>query len=351
MCRARFGAWRDSAAGHERGRPLHHHCYARQRPLWDRLVTRTAARLPDFVVVGAAKAGTTALHHYLGQHPAIFVPQRQEPSFFAFAGDSPRFRGPGGSQASINRTAVTGLTEYGHLYERARQCQVLGDVSPVYLYWPSTAGTLRQCVPRIRIIVILRHPVDRAFSAYMHAQREGKEPIADFREALAAEPERIAQDWGFLWRYAALGDYLPQLRRYFDRFSSEQIKVVLYEDLQDDPVALCRQLQAFVGVDASLVPDVSVRYNVSGVPRSRGVHRLLRPGGVLGRSARRAAPLIGKERLQRWGIQLQTHNLERRRLDSAVRSALLPRFCSQVAELGQLIGRDLSHWLDREGMN
>lgn len=306
-------------------------------------------RLPHFAVVGAAKSGTTALHHYLGQHPAIFLPDYQEPSYFAFAEAPPRFGGPDGSQASVNRSAITSLTAYAELYRAAGPGQVLGDVSPVYLYWPPAAEALARHLPRARIVAVLRHPVDRAFSAYMHARREGKEPLADFTKALAAEPDRLAQNWGFLWRYADLGRYPSQLQRYYDRFPPDQIKVFLYEDLQADPVTLCRQLFRFTGVDPEFTPDVTVAYNVSGVPRSRVLQELLQPAGVLGRMGKRAAPLLGKARLQAWARRMRHGNLRRRHLDPAIRISLLPRFEAEIGELERLINRDLSTWRAPQG--
>lgn len=306
----------------------------------------TEPAIPDFVVVGAAKSGTTALHHYLGQHPDIFLPDHEEPSFFAFTEGPPRFRGPAGAEASINRTAITDAGEYERLYARARPGQVLGDVSPAYLCWPPAAGALRRHVPSVRVIAILRHPVERAFSAYTHALREGREPASGFREALACEPERISQDWGFLWRYLDLGHYPGQLRRFYDRFPSEQVKVVLYDDLVADPVGLCQRLYAFVGAEAGFVPDVTVRHNVSGLPRSRALHELLRADGLLGRFGRGAARVLGRERLKSWRARLMNRNLERQSLDHRLRGELLASFAAEIHELADLIGRDLNHWLD-----
>ncbi len=179
----------------------------------------------------------------------------------------------------------------------------------------------------------------------MHALREDREPLRDFSAALTAEPERIAADWGFLWRYADQGRYATQLRRYYDVFDRSQIRVVLYDDLVADPVALCKQLQDFVGVDPSLAPDVRLRHNASGVPRSRALHGLLDPGGVVGGVARLMSPLLGNIRLRRWQVRLSNRNLERRPFPADERAALLERFRSEIEQLEELLDRDLGHWL------
>jgi hypothetical protein len=299
--------------------------------------------LPTFLVIGAAKSGTTALHHYLRQHPDVFLPASQEPSFFSFEGTRPDFRGPGGIAASVNTGAVTDLDAYRDLFRPAGGRAARGEVSPVYLYWPGTAERILAHVPDVKLCVILRNPVDRAFSAYMHAVREGKEPL-EFPSALVAEPERIAQRWGFLWRYADLGHYTEQLRRFYDVFPASQIHVGLYDDLQRDPVGVCASVQRFIGVDDGFRPDVRVRHNVSGAPRSRAVQQLLSRKGPLRPLATGAAALVGRQRLRRWQVTLHNANLRTVEFPEDVRAELVDRFSAEIDELAGMIGKDLSHW-------
>lgn len=301
--------------------------------------------MPNFVVVGAAKSGTTALHQYLSQHPDIYLPERQEPNFFAFEGHPPNFRGPRGTAASVNRISITSLEDYRALYRPVASQTAVGDVSPVYLYWPAAAHAIKRHVPDAKIIVSLRNPADRAYSAYMHARREDKEPLEDFRSALEAEEQRIRDNWGFLWRYADLGRYGSQLPRYYDLFPPERIKVVLYDELARDPVGVCRQLQRFLEVDASFTPDVGLRHNVSGLPRSRLMHRLLGRDSTLAAVARTAAPVLGKRRLQDAQVRLRNRNLARTRPPRPRPDSLLPDYRADIRRVEALTGRDLSHWL------
>lgn len=304
---------------------------------------------PSFLVVGAAKAGTTALHEYLSQHPQIHVPARQEPSFFAFEGQRLDFRGPHGTAASVNSTTVRSASEYDALFADADDATASGEVSPVYLYWRGTAERIHARVPSVRLCVLLRHPVDRAFSAFMHAHRENKEPLADFRAALAAEPERIEERWGFLWRYADMGCYAAQLRRYLRVFPRDQVMVALYDDLQADPIALCQRVYRFIGVDPTFRPDVSVRHNMSGVPRSPLLQSLLRRNGPLAGAARTVAPLVGRQRLRRAQVRATSRNLQRRHLPTEQRTELVERFRGDIEAVERLVDRDLSHWYAPSG--
>jgi hypothetical protein len=310
----------------------------------------TAGRLPDFAVIGAAKSGTTALFHYLRQHPDVFLPPRQEPSFFAFEGHRLAFRGPSGGDIFDNRY-FTDLSSYTALYRDARATQV-GDVSPVYLYWPGTAARMKRHVPAMKVCVILRNPVDRAFSAFLHARREGQEPLESFREAITAESKRIDENWGLMWRYADMGFYSRGLREFFDVFTSTNILVLLYEDLAADAADVCGRIAGFIGVHPGFSFDTRVSFNVSGIPRSRRWHRFITESAavkVLGRTAR---PIVGERRLRNVQASLLTRNLDRPLLHPSDRRHLQMLFEDEIKELQDLTGRDLSSWLqepsDRE---
>lgn len=302
------------------------------------------SRLPDFFVVGAAKSGTTALHHLLLAHPRIYVPPRQEPSFFAFEGERPSFRGPRQSEAAINRSAVTELRAYQALYGGLPDDCLAGDVSPAYLYWPGTAHRIAQRVPCARIVIILRNPADRAYSAFMHAKRESKEPL-DFAAALKAEASRIEANWGLLWRYVDLGRYARQIRDYYDVFPVSQVKVVLFERLRDEPQRLLAELYEFLDVSLCSFANTTVRYNASGVPRSRVAHYMTANEGPLRPLARLAAPYLGKERLRRWRQVIRVRNLTRVPMEQTLRFQLLHELAEDVVETGSIIGEDLSSWI------
>lgn len=218
-------------------------------------------RLPNFIILGAAKAGTTAVYHYLGQHPQIGMSRIKETNFFALMDDPLDFRGPG-DRDYITRFSVTTWDGYRDQFQ-ACGATAVGEASPLYLYSPEVPARLREHVPDARLIAILRNPVDRAYSAFLHLIRDGRETETDFASALRREEERIADRWEHIWHYRRMGLYHEQLRRYYDTFDRGQIKVFLYYDLRTDPAGVLRDICRFVGVDDTFTPDVSVRHNVA----------------------------------------------------------------------------------------
>ena len=305
--------------------------------------------LPNFLVVGAQKAGTTALYNYLRQHPEIYMSSVKEPHFFAFEGEELNFQGPR-DQEILSRMVVSDSKSYQALFEGVSTETAIGEASAMYLYDPKAPYRIEHHVPEARLFAVLRNPVDRAYSAFLHMIRDGREPLTDFARALEAEQERIQNNWGPIWHYKNMGFYHKQLSRYYEVFGREQIRVYLYEDLNDDPLDVLRDMYAFLGVESTFVPEVSGRYNVSGVPKSRRLHTL--HSFLRGRSPVKSAlkPLLPK-RLRRWLVKgllrsLQTRNLVKPPLPEEVRGHLVEAYREDVLKLQGLIGRDLSKWLD-----
>jgi hypothetical protein len=269
-------------------------------------------RLPDFLILGAAKAGTSALYGQLRQHPDIFVSDLKEPHFLAFEGVRPAFRGPPGQEVPMNRIVVTDLDAYAALFAGAGSDQCVGEASTQYLYLSRSVASIANHLPNVRMIVVLRDPSERAYSAFMHTRRDGREPEHDFLTALEREEERIAQGWAPLYHYRHGGYYAQQLMRYFELFDRTQLHIVLYEDFRSAPLPTIQAMFAFLGVDASFVPDTSERRNATGVDDR-------------GRS---------------------TRNLQRPPLPDDARAYLANAFRSDIVSLETMIERDLSGWRD-----
>src|SRR5688572_27472269 len=129
-------------------------------------------RLPDFLVVGAAKAGTISLYHYLAQHPDVFMSPVNECNFFALetANWDREYLGPV-DRFYIDQHCVRNLDAYHRLFEAARAGSVIGECSPLYLFSDVAPARIHAHIPNAKIIVILRQPIDRAFSNYQHLRR------------------------------------------------------------------------------------------------------------------------------------------------------------------------------------
>jgi hypothetical protein len=192
------------------------------------------------------------------------------------------------------------------------------------------------------LIAVLRNPVDRAHSAFLYQTRDGYEPLAEFEEALRAEPRRMADHWYYGWHYRDLGFYHRNLARYFERFDPSLIRVYLHEDLEGNPLGVLADIFRFLGVDEGFRPDVSRRYNPSGRPRSARAQRLLTVRHPLKEAVKSVVP-------EQWGHKLiaavQPANLVRERVRAETRARLVEGYADDIWQLERLIGRDLSHWL------
>ena len=298
--------------------------------------------LPNFLIIGAAKSGTSSLYRYLIQHPQVFGSLAKEPSFFAFEGERPEFTGPG--DQILNQAVVTKRKDYEALFESVSDETAVGEASVVYLYSEKAPERIKHYLPDAKLIAILRDPVERAISSFSHLLRDGFEPISDFSQALAAEEERIRLNWQHLWHYKRMGFYHKQLSRYFDLFRSEQFAIFTYEEFSADPRAVLKQIFQFLDVDDFFVPDISYRYNISGSPRSKWLHSLLMRGSFVTRALKPVVPKVIRQQL-RHAVVARNVIRERVEIPEATRRYLQDVFREDILQLEPLIRRDLSGWL------
>lgn len=288
---------------------------------------------PDFVVIGAARSGTTALCQYLEQHPQLAITEPKEPHYFAFAGQRPDFRGPGDAE-SINRKAVTDRAAYQRLFrEDGRRW---GEASVSYLYYPHAALALHEARPEVKLICLLRHPAERAFSAFSFMRTRLLEPCADFEEALAAEPGRIAGGWHHIWHYRRMGFYHAQLQPYFDLFGPARIRVYLHEELEGTPDDVLRDCFAFLGVEPGFQPSVRPRPHRSGRPRHAGLSRWLTRENGLKTALKAVLPVGFRRRLKE---AVMRANVERTPARQETLERLARGYCEDIAGLESLLGR------------
>jgi hypothetical protein len=300
--------------------------------------------VPNFLIIGAGKSGTTSLYHYLHAHPQIYMCPQKEPRFFAFEGEELDFRGPGDSRFHC----VTDLDAYRALFEGASKEMVTGEATTWYLSAPKAPARIKHHVPDAKLIAVLRDPVERAFSSWLSMRREQVEPLADFAQAMAAETERIANNWSPGWHYKKHGFYHTHLERYFDRFDAGQIRIYLYEDFTADPVGFTQDICRFLGVDDSFVPDTAMKYNVSGMPRNKALHRALAKRFWRPRQTRGLLNRVFPDPIKR-SIQAKLLQLNLRakpELSPEVRKQFCDEYREDILRLQDLLGRNLSAWLE-----
>lgn len=298
--------------------------------------------MPNFLVIGAAKAGTTSLYKYLEQHPDLYMSSFKEPGFFAFEGEKPVLNGPG-AQKWVDRWVTTDLFSYQQLFKEYTGQKAIGEASSYYLYYHDKVPfTIKKYVPNVKLIVILRDPVDRAFSNYVWAVRDRAEPIADFSEALSAENGRILDNWGVKWRYLDQGFYCRQLQPYYERFNRDRIKVCLYEDLISNPVGLIQDIFSFLDIDNTFVPDISRKHNKSLLPRNKAWHQFLTKPNAVKSLLKPFLPVELRQYLQKTAT---AKNLFKPQLTPGIRQKLVKQYREDILQLQDLIDRDLSSWL------
>ena len=278
--------------------------------------------LPNFLIIGANRSGTTSLHYYLGQHPQIFMSANKEPHFFMLTGIAYDTERP---DKSLMRNATFSLSEYTALFADAGAAKAIGEASTGYLAHPNAPIQIHKFIPDCKLIAILRNPVERAYSAFIKNIERGVEPLYDFGQAV--EKELAGGDWRF---YVSVGFYARQLKTYAALFPKSQLRVYLYEDLHA-PQKLMLDIFTFLDVDASFQPNLATQHNPSRIPlhRLRGVDywrmrywywrnsRSRNPG---------APPRVAPP------------------LKPAVRRKLIEHYRADMLELEQMLDRDLSTW-------
>jgi hypothetical protein len=299
--------------------------------------------LPDFLVIGAPKAGTTALHAALAQHPGLYMSAVKEPKFFLSDGPPPARGGPGDAQTY--REHVWRRADYEALFDPAPPGALCGESTPLYLHDLSAHRRIRNLVPDVKLIAVLRDPVERAHSNWTHLWSAGLEPIGDFVRACEAEPRRAEAGWASFWHYTGLGKYGSQLEHLYRVFPREQVLILRYLSLVDDPAQTLDRICAFLGVEPGIIDSVP-RENVTTHPertlRYRTLARTLRIASAAGKflPGRAAVPVTDSlEHL------LQRSAPPRRPLTWDERELVLPRFEADIRLLEQVTGDDFSFWL------
>jgi hypothetical protein len=301
---------------------------------------RVGPRLPDFLIVGAAKSGTTSLYKYLRQHPRIFMPDIKEPHFFCFTEKQPPFKYPQELQV------IWRFEEYKELFRSAGEGQLIGESSTHYLYfYNESIQSIKKYVPYwkdLKIIIILRNPVDRAFSHYSMLRRTEMEHL-EFDDALVKIRERIANGWRPGFDYIGYGLYYDQVKAYLDTFSF--VRIFLLEDLKASVQQLIGDIFDFLEVE-SFEPDIATVHNRNEINRLGFLNKLITKPGFVST----LLPLVKIIPLEkRIAFTATANRLNSRRppwqMTERTRRRLQEIYREDILKLQALIGRDLSAWL------
>jgi hypothetical protein len=286
--------------------------------------------LPNFLIIGPGRSGTTSLYQYLRQHPQIFMCPIKEANFFAYdeAVDKNRH----------DLFPIRSFAEYQALFSGVTDERAVGDVSPIYLRRSALAADrIKECLPEVRLISMLRDPVEWAHAAYLQATREGLEKRSFAQAARDARNGKVSA-------YFEGGAYHRQLARYFDRFARDQWVVYLYDDYRRNPASLLRQIFQFLDVDDAFVPDVSVKHNVSGLAKSKLLERLLQRNYVTV-AVKRHLPDWIRRAVDDTVSAIHQRNRVKPTIDPETRRELIGLYRDDILKLQDLLRRDLTAWL------
>jgi hypothetical protein len=313
-------------------------------------VSQLHDRLPHFVIAGAPKAGTTALHAALATHPGLYLSPVKEPKYYLTGGRPPsrsRHRGPGDAHSA--QEWVWRREDYLSLFDGAPAGTVRGESTPFYLYDRAAQARLVADVPGVRVIVVVRDPVDRAYSNWAHLRADGLEPVADFLFAVRLEEKRIADGWAPFWHYRGLGRYGEQLRDLYRHLPREQVFLLRYRELVDRPTQTLDRVSGFLGVPAGVAHTVApenVKPFVAHTARHRVLSGIARAGAALGAYAHPqvwrlvSRPLIGA---------LHAGRAPRPPLPVEVRREVLTPLLTDIALLEDLTGESFADWKGDSG--
>jgi hypothetical protein len=308
-------------------------------------MTRPLDRLPQFVIAGAPKAGTTALHAALATHPGLYLSPVKEPKYYLTDGRPPLRsgqRGPGDAHSA--REWMWRRADYLALYDGAPAGTVRGESTPFYLYDRAAHARLAADVPGIKVIVVVRDPVDRAYSNWAHLRADGLEPVADFLAAVQLEEQRTAAGWAPFWHYRALGRYGEQLRDLYRHVPPERVFWLRYRQLVDSPAQTLDRVSEFLGVPAGVAHTVAPENVKPFVPDTRR-HRLLaggvRTGAALGACA---PPQVWRQVSRPLLAALHAGRAPRPPLPVEVRREVLAPLLPDIRLLEELTGESFADW-------
>ena len=292
--------------------------------------------LPNFLIIGASKCGTTALYYYLKQHPEVSFPNLKEPKYFSSIDQTFPHRGIG--DVSVDRYAIKSFDQYKKLFQKIKNKRV-GEASPDTIYFhEKTADHVISTLGDIPIIIVLRNPVKRAFSAYMYLKRDSREKLS-FNDGLIAEESRLADNWDFIWGYKKCGLYYKQVKTFIDKFSN--VKIILQEDLSQDTGKVLKELKEFLDIEKNFKIDSSIKHNESGIPNNIISKFLLSRNNYLSTFIREIMKVVIPRKLLE---KFASKSLSKISILEEDYNSLKSYFYDDICKLEKLIHKDLSSW-------
>ncbi len=310
-------------------------------------LTKKHDLLPDFLIIGAGKSGTTSLDQYLKQHPEIFIPRVKEPNFYGYENKTTEYFENDLSEIAHFKGSVTNLNGYLDLFRDATPGQIKGETSNTYLYHAEAPARIKYYNPDMKLIAILRQPAARLYSRYLHLARENRVPTENFSDCLNKD--------SIWWKRNDLikeGFYFKNLSPFYKLFPREHIRIYLYEELNDHPAQVLQDIFRFLKVNPDFQPDLTIRYNQSGIIKNKFLNKIYGQKGIVSSGLKALFPKTAVDTfkqnafIQKAINQLRGKNLAKPKLNSQISHSLTHDvYGKDIQQLQELIGKDLNHWL------
>ncbi|MFO7878454.1 MAG: sulfotransferase [Bacteroidales bacterium] len=297
---------------------------------------------PNLFIIGAAKCGTTSLYYHLMRHPDIFFCDVvKEPYYFSTKYAKIPHQGKEDEINDEKRKNLSTFDDYLELFKDAKDEKIIGEASTDYLYFYHVAKDIKAMNPDARIVISLRNPVDRAFSAYYHQVSKDRETLS-FEKALEVEEGRIKNNYSFIWRYKDVGLYSKRVKHFLDVFGRDKVKIILFDDIKNDIISVIHDILDFLELDPNLKVNASEKHRSTGVYRFKKFNDLMFKKTFVRRIMQMLLTQNARNRLL---LKLTNLNLKKPQMNQDTRKYLINYFKEDILETEKIIGRDLQDWL------
>ena len=297
-------------------------------------------KLPNFLVAGFPKCGSTSLYYYLQEHPEVFLPKQKELHYFTYDIISEQKAGKG--DVEIKKFHVGNLEDYQQCYVEVDNELAIGDVSPSYANYEEAIPKIKKTLgEQPKIVVTLRDPIQRAYSNYLHLVREERESL-DFYDALIEEENRKSMGYADFWYYTFNSQYYEKIKRLKEHF--ENVYVITFEEFLQNPELGMRELFQFLEVDPDFVPEnLHTKFNPGGVYRKNPVTRFIFSQNKLKTLVKKTVPITpGMKQLK-----LKTINKYKEStppMDEKAEAFLVDKFKDEAVKLNRDFGVKTELW-------
>lgn len=299
--------------------------------------------MPDVLFAGAPKSGTTSLYHYLHASPELFFTQVKEPHFFSFFGNKPNFKSP-----ERLPTVVADIEKYSAFFKQANEGQLLAEASQSYMFMnqeliANAKKLYGDEAKNIKVVLVLRNPIDRAWSQYWHFKKNYNEPL-EFEEAISEEvlKQRKEDNWNVFYQYLDFGNYSDQIKALKAAFP--KLKIYLYEELKNKPEEVLADICEFLGI-AGVTANFDRKFNPSGKPKKDVFGRLWQLNTRLKflKPIKKLLPYKFRKNLSN---AVMERALERQKLPDEQRAVLREHYRNEITELANVLERkEVLEWL------